>query len=201
MRVRLSRILLVCGLVLLVVMLWSMLGCGSAVKRVHESANTVSRLAEETKTQLADATATGEVGPAAQPHLDQASANQDGILAEASKIHTSASQTVDKVSPWVGVIRWGLIALAILGGCFLLWYTGVGFIVKRALLAFGMLIPARVRQAVDLDAEALEEQPNSPAVRAAVAGKRGASPEYDAAWRKRKKRKVKAAVEAGLSVK
>lgn len=199
MRTRLSRILLACGVVLLIVMLWTMVGCASAVKQVHDSANKVTELAADTKTQLADATATGEVGPAAQPHLDQAAANQDGILAQASKIHTSASQTVDKVSPWVAIIRWGLIALAILGACFALWYTGVGFIVKRALLAFGMLIPAKVRQAVDLDAEALEEHPDSPAVRAAVAGKRAASAEYDAAWKKRKKVRVKRAVEAGLA--
>lgn len=199
MRTRLARILLACLVVLALGLVMAWVGaCSSAVKEVHDSANKVSALAADTKTQLADAAATGEVGPAAQPHLDQAAANQDGILAQASRIHTSAAQTVDKVSPWVAVIRWGLIALAIVGGCFALWYTGVGFIVKRALLAFGMLIPKPVRQAVDLDAEALEENPDAPAVRAAVAGKRAASAEYDAAWRKRKKRKVKAAVEAGL---
>jgi hypothetical protein len=167
----------------LLLVLALLLGCKSDTRRISESANLVVSLAHETIEELGAAIQTGEVGPAAVPHVEKADANQRAIIGEGEKVHQAAAGVVDKTSPWVAVFYWLFVALAIAGACFLLWYTGVGFVVKRALWSIGLLIPQFQKSAASLDREALLAHPNSPEINAAVAAKRE-NPAYRAAWKK-----------------
>jgi hypothetical protein len=175
---------------LLILSIAALGACKSDTEQIARSANTVSALAHDTKAELASARQTGEVGPMAEPHVAKAESNQDAIVVEAAKVNTAVAGVSD--DEWAGwaPIKWGAIALSIVGLGFVLWYTGVGFIVKRALLAVGMLIPARALSAAHLDREVLLAHPNSPEVNAAVAAKRE-DPVYRAAWKKVRKEEDK----------
>lgn len=163
-------------------------GCGSSTEDIHKGANRVALLASEAKAELADATATGEVGPAATPHVEAASEKQDQIIGEAARVHTAAAGVTDKV--WVGwaVLRlWGIVAavLAIVGAAI---YFGLGPIIRRITAWLGWFIPKADQEAAEMDLAAMRAHPESAPVRESIAAKRARKATYEAAMRKAKRR-------------
>ena len=103
--------------------------------------------------------------------------DQDVILNYASDIQHLLPSVEDQTPYWLNVVEYGLIVLGILGACWLLWYTGIGALIK-GLIGF---IPRAKRREANLASEALDER--SPVtVRELVAAKRASDPEFDRAY-------------------
>jgi hypothetical protein len=102
---------------------------------------------------------------------------QDAILTYASDIQHLLPSVEDQTPYWLNVVEYGLIVLGIIGTCWLLWYTGIGSLI-RGLVGF---IPRAKRREANLASEALDER--SPVtVRELVAAKRASDPEFDRAY-------------------
>ncbi|MAV54775.1 MAG: hypothetical protein CMJ28_02325 [Phycisphaerae bacterium] len=102
---------------------------------------------------------------------------QDVILNYSSDIQHLLPSVEDQTPYWLNVVEYGLIVLGLLGTCWLLWYTGVGALIK-GLIGF---IPRAKRREANLASEALDER--SPVtVRELVAAKRASDPEFDRAY-------------------
>lgn len=102
---------------------------------------------------------------------------QDVILNYSSDIQHLLPSVEDQTPYWLNVVEYGLIVLGILGACWLLWYTGIGALIK-GLIGF---IPRAKRREANLASEALDER--SPVtVRELVAAKRASDPEFDRAY-------------------
>lgn len=102
---------------------------------------------------------------------------QDVILTHASDIQHLLPSVEDQTPYWLNVVEYGLIVLGIIGTCWLLWYTGIGSLI-RGLVGF---IPRAKRREANLASEALNER--SPVtVREFVAAKRASEPEFDRAY-------------------
>jgi len=102
---------------------------------------------------------------------------QDAILNYSSEIQHLLPSVEDQTPYWLNVVEYGLIVLGILGACWLLWYTGIGALIK-GLIGF---IPRAKRREANLASEALDER--SPVtVRELVAAKRASDPEFDRAY-------------------
>ena len=104
-------------------------------------------------------------------------AEQDQILSYTSLITHNLTSVEDKVPYWMTVTQYGIIVVGILGVCFLLWYTGIGSLIKR-LIGF---IPKAKRREADLAAAVMND--GSPAtMREFVAARRASDPEFDKAY-------------------
>jgi hypothetical protein len=78
-----------------------------------------------------------------------------------------------------------MVALAVVGVAVILWTTGIGALVKRALWSFGLLLPRSAVSDADLARSMLD--PSRPeGAREYVAARRASDPAFEAAWRKGK---------------
>jgi hypothetical protein len=78
-----------------------------------------------------------------------------------------------------------MAALAVVGVAVILWTTGLGALVKRALWGFGLLLPRSAVSDADLARSMLD--PSRPeSAREYVAARRASDPAFEAAWRKGK---------------
>ena len=102
---------------------------------------------------------------------------QETIIAYTQDIQHLLPSVEDQMPEWLRVVEYGIIVGGILGVCWLLWYTGIGTLIK-GLVGF---IPRAKRREASLASEVLDE--NSPAtVRELVAAKRASDPEFDKAY-------------------
>lgn len=91
---------------------------------------------------------------------------------------------IKDVTPWwAEMINYGFIALVIVGVCFILWYTGLGSLIKKLCFSLGMFIPDRKLQQAKLLQEAQDDK-NPTTLREAIAAFRAADPAFDAAYKK-----------------
>ena len=92
----------------------------------------------------------------------------------------------DEVPWWGNTIKYGFIALAIVGTFALLWYLGLGIPIKAFMRSFAAFIPRGKRDAAKLMREA--QDPNSKtSIEEAIAVLRATDKDFDAAYRKEKK--------------
>lgn len=105
------------------------------------------------------------------------------ILKETGDIADAVSKVKDVTPWWADMITYGFIALAIVGVCVLLWYTGIGGLVKRVVYSLGLFIPDRKLQQAKVLAEAKDES-DPTTIREAIAVMRASDPAFDAAYKK-----------------
>lgn len=105
------------------------------------------------------------------------------ILGESSDIAAAVGNVKDTTPWWGDMITYGFIALAILGVCFLLWYTGIGSLVKKFVYSLGLFIPDKKIQQAKVLAEAKDEA-DPTTIREAIAVLRASDPAFDAAYKK-----------------
>lgn len=105
------------------------------------------------------------------------------ILKETDDIAGVIGNVKDTTPWWADMISYGFISLAIIGVCFLLWYTGVGGLIKKLCYSLGMFIPERKLQQAKLLQEAQDDK-NPTTLREAIAAFRAADPAFDAAYKK-----------------
>jgi hypothetical protein len=138
-------------------------GCEGPTKRIASSTVAaragvaqVEQRAAETTNELDAATATGDVGPLAAPHIGRARVLQGEILV----ITAAASEQLDAIlrsipdvtdretrfdrlltfatnNAWIA----GVVVVSIAG-----WYFGAGYVVRPVMRAFGLGIDAAIRE-------------------------------------------------------
>lgn len=103
--------------------------------------------------------------------------DQDRILSYATKIQHALPSVEDEMPYWMSFIQYGVIVAGILGVAWILWYTGIGSLIKR-LIGF---IPKAKKQEADLAAAVMSDA--SPAtMREFIAARRASDPEFDKAY-------------------
>lgn len=163
-------------------------GCKSAKAEIDRRAQRIGELAGETIHELDAALDTGDVGPAAVPHVDQAKANQHVIRDEADKART-ALHGVEDTTPWWGRLLSNLATAGVLVAlAILLWQTGLGYLIKRVCYAIGLFIPRGTKATAALDAEAVVRRSACSEQRESIAAKRATDPAYDAEFIRQKRR-------------
>lgn len=163
-------------------------GCKSAKAEIDRRAQRIGDLAGETTHELDAALDTGDVGPAAVPHVDQAKANQHVIRDEADKARTALHGVEDTTPWWRRLLANLAIAGALIALVILLWQTGLGYLIKRVCYAIGLFIPRGTKATAALDAEAVVRRRACSEQRESIAAKRATDPAYDAEFIRQKRR-------------
>lgn len=165
----------------------SLPGCHSPVKtvahsftQIQQDADIVYQKADAIQRAASDAASTAPPAESAVFHsIDTDSKIILSAVTDAKKAAIGGleanTQTTDKTSEWVPIIKWGLIAAAVIAALVTLWQTGaLGFI--RGFL--GLVTPATRTQAKFM-AEALNSDNPDPTLREHVAVLRN-SPAFNA---------------------
>lgn len=153
----------------------------SPTRTISNAANTVAEISASSKNRF---TLIHEEAQAPTPNISIISSNavegeeeQREIIELTQKIHTNLTGVEDKVPEWIYLFQYVAIALAILGVGWILWYTGLGTLIKR-LIGF---VPKAKRREATLARSVLDS--GSPAtVREYVAARRASDPEFDKAY-------------------
>jgi hypothetical protein len=161
-------------------------GC-SASGRIAENANEVRRLAESSRGRF---DAIGTEARAQAPDLvsiareaDGGSSEQQAIILATAGIVEALPGVADVTPWWATLIARVMVALAVVGVAVILWTTGIGSLVKRALWSFGLLLPKSAVSDADLARSMLD--PSRPeSAREYVAARRASDSAFAAAWEK-----------------
>ncbi len=110
---------------------------------------------------------------------------QDYILSMTRQVHEALPSVEDQVPAWMNTLQYGIIVVGIVAVAWILWYTGIGSIIKR-LLGF---IPKAKRREADLATMVLDK--NNPAtIREFIAARRASDPEFDKAYERAHRKAV-----------
>ena len=161
------------------------------------SGNRFKGIGEEARAKTPDIEKIEVEAVAGVAEQEQIVVNSDSIIdnhyeiVEAVGQVTKSLTSVQDITPWwAKTLTYGLMALSVIGICFVLWYTGVGAFVRGVL---GLVTP-RARKEAEAAAAAMDT--NDPTTwREFVAAKRGLDPEFDIAFRKAWKQHREAAAE------
>lgn len=115
--------------------------------------------------------------------IAEAHKHANNIIEESTDIASAVGNVKDTTPWWGDMITYGFIALSIIGVCFLLWYTGVGALVKRVVYSLGLFIPDKKLQQAKVLSEAKDES-DPTTIREAIAVMRASDPAFDAAYKK-----------------
>lgn len=174
----------------LVPLVW-MGSCVSATHEIAKTTNEVRALAIESE-EAARNIQTLTEDPLILAGTDTIIDDQLKIQKKADYVSLQIPKVKDVIPWWATTIKYLAFLGSALAICFVLWYTGIGFIIKKALWSFGLLIPTPTKLRADFDAKAIDEGSASPSRREAIAASRGADPAYNAAFKKHlTKRKTK----------
>jgi hypothetical protein len=119
-------------------------------------------------------------------NVDVIHKHANSILKESNDIASVIGNVKDSTPWWADMITYGFVALAIIGVCFLLWYTGIGSLLQRLFYSMGLFIPDRKQQQAKMLIEAQDDQ-NPTTIREAVATLRASDPALNAAYTQLKK--------------
>lgn len=148
-------------------------GC-SASTRISHNQTKISDLANEVKVLLVEKPVKWE------PHSIE---KLDIIVNSAQESQQLLTHVEDKIPWWATLIGSIIFFLSLLGVCFLLWYLGIGVLVKKILYSFGLLIPASSVKEASLLRKTMDD--SDPAtIREYTAAKRAVDPAFDAAYKK-----------------
>ncbi len=174
------------GFVLIVL---SLSAC-SGVQKISNSAVEVSELArssqsrfetievEAQKTELIDTSLIASEAKAG-------SEEQRNILGYVNNILEEIPNIEDSVPWWANLMKWGFVALAVLGVFVILWYLGLGYPIKAIMRSFSSFIPSSKKSAARLLVKANDDE-SPTTVREMIAVLRATDPDFDAAYKKEK---------------
>lgn len=164
-------------------------GC-SAVNKIQNNANDIRTLAEESKQEFIKideaATATPPRVSEIKERSNQGISKQTEIIEKTQVVLEATSGVKDIIPWWATMLETVTIGLAVLGISFILWYSGLGLLMKKAI---GYIPSAKVQEAKLLQ-EAMNEE-NETTIREAVAAMRATDPELNKAFEKKKKKNAK----------
>jgi hypothetical protein len=110
-------------------------------------------------------------------------AHADRIYELAAGIHGELPGLEDRTPAWMETLVWVAVAVVAVAACVLLWQTGIGTAIR---VAIGW-IPRKKANDADLAYRMMDPEDPEDA-REYVAARRASDPEFDAAWRRIKKK-------------
>jgi hypothetical protein len=166
----------------------------SGTQRIASDATQIGELANSSRERFVDIQSAASELVDTDRIRNQASegeAEQIEILSVVSSIHQTLPTVEDKVPWWADLISKVMIGLSILGVCFLLWYTGLGYLLKKFFWSLGMFLPSKAKRDAKFAVDVLDDsKPESS--REAVAARRSCDPAFDKAFEiERRKRSGK----------
>jgi len=170
---------LTCWFLFIVLLLMS--GCTTSTEQIAGGTNDVRRLAHSSRDRFARiGEETTKPDPALPVIADEAQAGmgeQDLIIKTTDRIYLALTGVDNRSPAWFGVVVWVCVALSIVGGCWFLWYCGVGRLLRGVL---GLVTPAD-RKRAELAASLMDV--NDPQVRERIMQLRLDDPRFDRAFR------------------
>lgn len=165
-------------------------GC-SGTQVLSNELNQTKTNARDIVDELAAAKATGEVGPAAQPHLDTATSKAVAIGKSADRGLAVIPKITDATPLWYPLVKWGLILGGVLATLGLGIYLNIGALARPAFAMLGgwisWLVPREKVTEAKLDAEAFASGRVSPEQDKNVTLRRASDPAYNLAFEQAKK--------------
>lgn len=172
--------------VILLVMVMLLIGC-SAAQQISDTAQRVQSSAQRGDMALTEAVGTGEVGPAAMPHVEAAQGEFRAIKADAAGIVKLIPKIEDKTPEWMHLVKWGLIVAGIVAALAAAIYFNIGAVARPFFALFGRglawLIPATTATAAKLDAEAVAANAATEEQHRVITLRRATDPAYDTAFK------------------
>lgn len=155
----------------------------SAVEKIQRNSNDITTHAQESKAHFEGIISAASAVP---PRLEEISKRsnqgileQTAIIEKAQGVIEATSGVKDIVPWWANTIEIVMVSLAIIAILVILWYTGLGTVIRKVL---GFIPEAKKDQAKLLD-EALNGETD---IREAIAFMRAKDPMLDSAFKKRK---------------
>jgi hypothetical protein len=166
--------------------------CKSPTAQIANNANEVSTLAQSSKerfTRIEEATKTEFIDvQSIQDECNLGSKEQDTIVNLTKSTLVALTKVEDQVPWWANLLSYIMISLSILAICFILWYTGLGSLLKNIFYSLGLFIPKAKLEQAELAKKTLDESdPVTP--REMVAALRASDKAFDAAYTKLSKEK------------
>jgi hypothetical protein len=162
----------------------------SAVGKIQNNANDIRTLAEESKQEFVKI---HEAASADSPRIqeikersNQGISKQTEIVEKTQVVISATSGVKDVVPWWATTLEVLVVGLCILGCLFVLWYSGIGLLLRKAV----GFIPSAKMEDAKLLSEAMDEK-NKTTLREAVAAMRARDPELNKAFEKKKKKSAK----------
>ena len=110
--------------------------------------------------------------------------DQNEILELTRQVHLTLPAVEDQTPYWANLLQYGAIALILIAVAWILWYTGIGSVIKR-LIGF---IPRPKRREADLAADVLEDG-DTTSFREWIAARRARDQEFDRAFKEAKRKR------------
>jgi hypothetical protein len=177
---------------ILILILCVLASCKTPTEKIATSATTVETLAQSSKERfqkIDEIVKTKDMDVRSVQSETQAGVvEQEEIISLTKSTLVDLTKVEDKVPWWVGLINYIMITLSILAVCFLLWYTGIGSLIKSLCYSFGLFIPKVKLEQASIARKTLEEGDPTTA-REMVAALRASDPAFDAAYSKLKEKK------------
>ena len=152
-----------------------LLGC-SATQKVSENANEIRK---ESNALIGHGRQTGD---------KEVVARAERIYVLAADIHERIPDLEDRTPQWLSALAWAGGSVVAVAVVIVIWQTGIGTAIR---VAVGWLPRRKVNDA-ELAAGMLDPKDPEDA-REYVAARRASDPEFDAAWRRLKRKKANAA--------
>ena len=164
-------------------------GCQSASRDIARSASEIGTLAASSKSKFESIAYTTANGESTAEEIRDINAEatlgmseQSTIIQSVDKIHENVTKVSDNTPWWASMLSKIATAAAIIGVGFLLWQTGLGYLIKKIVYSIGWFIPASVKREVALDTKNLDSD-NPATLRESIAAKRASNDAYNAAWK------------------
>ncbi len=155
--------------------------CQSGTREITVSNNQVRTLAASSEA-AADRILSREPDPLTQVDAETIKQDQIAIQRQTDHISEQIPKVRDNVPWWATTLKWVAMAVCVVGVLGVLWYTGIGTVIRSFIYGLGLLIPKWAHREAKFDVEAISTGVAPPIQREAIAAKRASDPAYDAAF-------------------
>jgi hypothetical protein len=110
------------------------------------------------------------------------------ILDKSKDIISHIPRVEDSVPWWATLVKWVFVGLSVVGVGFILWYTGIGYLIKKLCYSVGLLIPSNKKTEARMLIKAMDSN-ESTTTEEAIAVLRANDKAFDAAYRREKEKR------------
>ena len=161
----------------------------SPTKRIAKATTGINDAATSSKSRFAlihdEASTASPNIPLIKEEAVGGQGEQDYILSMTRQVHEALPSVEDQVPAWMNTLQYGIIVVVIVAVAWILWYTGIGSLIK-GLLGF---IPKAKRREADLATMVLDDD-NPATIRELIAARRASDPEFDKAYERAHRKAV-----------
>lgn len=104
------------------------------------------------------------------------------ILNLSKDIISHIPRVEDSVPWWATLVKWVFVGLSVVGVGFILWYTGIGYLIKKICYSIGLLIPAKKKTEARMFIKAVDDTEDT-TTKEAIAVLRANDKAFDAAYK------------------